>query len=137
MHTHINIASHKWSMTYRFLNFQESKISDIYMKSWKQYALPVITKLALWQLMHKGKWCMFHHAPRYIGCFKVFVMIARRTHGFHDYIHIHEFEKISIFNVLWKKIFRTKSHHFCKSRVLLKRLCVFVLNIYVASNSFP
>ena len=25
MHTHINIASHKWSMTYKFLNFQGSK----------------------------------------------------------------------------------------------------------------
>ena len=30
----------------------------IYMLSWKQCALPVITTMALWQLMHLGTWCM-------------------------------------------------------------------------------
>ena len=28
----------------------------IYMKSWKQCAIPVITTMALWQLMHLGTW---------------------------------------------------------------------------------
>ena len=30
----------------------------IYMLSWKQCALPVITTMALWQLIHLGTWCM-------------------------------------------------------------------------------
>ena len=29
----------------------------IYIQSWKQFALPVITTMALWQLMHFETWC--------------------------------------------------------------------------------
>ena len=32
----------------------------IYMLSWKQCALPVITTMALWKLMHLGTWCTVH-----------------------------------------------------------------------------
>ena len=31
------------------------------MLSWKQCALPVITTMALWQLMYLGTWCMVTH----------------------------------------------------------------------------
>ena len=31
------------------------------MHSWKQCALPVITTMALWQLMHLGTWCTAVH----------------------------------------------------------------------------
>ena len=30
---------------------------NMYVQSWKQCALPVITTMALWQLMHLGTWC--------------------------------------------------------------------------------
>ena len=30
---------------------------NIYMQSWKQCTLPVITTVTLWQLMHLGTWC--------------------------------------------------------------------------------
>ena len=36
-------------------------ISYVYMPSWKQCALPVITKMALQQLMHLGTWCTVTH----------------------------------------------------------------------------
>ena len=32
----------------------------IYMLSWKQCALPVVTTMTLWKLMHLGTWCMVH-----------------------------------------------------------------------------
>ena len=34
-----------------------SKMGIIYLQSWKQCALLVITTMALWQLMHLGTWC--------------------------------------------------------------------------------
>ena len=40
-------------MTHRVLK-SHSKMGVIYMQSWKQCALPVITTVALWQLM--GTW---------------------------------------------------------------------------------
>ena len=36
------------------LKCDRGKMSLTYMKSWKQCALPVITTMALWQLMHLG-----------------------------------------------------------------------------------
>ena len=52
-----NISSHKWFTTHRVLKSRRSKLGVIYMQSWKQCALPVITTMALWQLMHLGTWC--------------------------------------------------------------------------------
>ena len=52
-----NISGHKWPTTYRVLEFNRSKMSVIYLLSWKQCALPFITTMALWQLMHLGTWC--------------------------------------------------------------------------------
>ena len=37
------VSGHKWSTTHRLLKSHRSKMSVIYMLSWKQYALPVIT----------------------------------------------------------------------------------------------
>ena len=39
----------------------------IYMQSWKKYAVPVITTLSLWQLMHLSTWCssaQVHELPQ-------------------------------------------------------------------------
>ena len=46
---HIVLKSHK------------SKMSTVYMQSWKQFALLVITTIALWQFMHLGTWCTVTH----------------------------------------------------------------------------
>ena len=51
------ISSHKWSTTHRVLKSHRSKMGIIYMQSWKQCALLVITTMAFWQLMHLGTWC--------------------------------------------------------------------------------
>ena len=57
----IHIYGHKWFTTHRVLKSHRSKMSIIYMLSWKQCALPVITTMALWQLMHLGTWCTVIH----------------------------------------------------------------------------
>ena len=52
--------------------FFEKKMIYIYlcMQSWKQCALPVITTMALWQLMHLGTWytvtCIYTYIYVYI-----------------------------------------------------------------------
>ena len=38
-----NISGHKWSKTHRMLKSHRSKMGVIYMQSWKQCAIPVIT----------------------------------------------------------------------------------------------
>ena len=55
-----DISSHKWSTTHRVLKSHRSKMS-IYILSWKQCTLPVMTTMALWQLMHLGTWCTVTH----------------------------------------------------------------------------
>ena len=52
----IYISGHKWSTTHRVLKSHRSKMSVIYMQSWKQCVLSVITTMALWQLMHLCTW---------------------------------------------------------------------------------
>ena len=58
-----NISGHKWFTTHRVHKSHRSKIGVIYMQLWKQYALPVITTIALWQLIHLSTWCLpcVHH----------------------------------------------------------------------------
>ena len=51
-----NISCHKWSITNRERKSHRSKISITYILSWKQCDLPVITTVALCQLMHVGTW---------------------------------------------------------------------------------
>ena len=51
-------SGHKWSTTHRVLKSHRSKMCIIYMQSWKQCALPLITTMALWQLMHWDTWRM-------------------------------------------------------------------------------
>ena len=62
------ISGHKWSMTHRVLKSHRSKMGVIYMLSWKQCALPVITTK-----------CM--------SCHKAIVVITGRAHCFHDNIY--------------------------------------------------
>ena len=49
-------SGHKWSTTHRVPKSHRSKMRIIYMLSWKQCAIPVITTMALWQLMHLDTW---------------------------------------------------------------------------------
>ena len=53
-----NISGHKWSTAYRLLKSLKSKMSILYIQSWKQCAFPAITTRALWQLMHLGILCI-------------------------------------------------------------------------------
>ena len=55
------VSGHKWSTTHRVLKSDRSKMGVIYMQSWKQCLLPVITTMALWQLMHLSTWCTVTH----------------------------------------------------------------------------
>ena len=54
---------HKLSKTHRLLKAPRSKMGVIviYMQSRKQCALPVITTMTLWQLMHLGTLCTVTH----------------------------------------------------------------------------
>ena len=56
-----HISGHKSSTTHRVLKPHRSKMGIIYMKSWKQCALPVITTTALWQPMHLWHMCVVDH----------------------------------------------------------------------------
>ena len=49
---YIYIYGHKWSTTHRVLKSHRSKMSIIYMLSWKQCALPVITTMGTHALGH-------------------------------------------------------------------------------------
>ena len=61
IYIYIYKSGHKWSTTHRVLKSHRSKMSIIYILSWKQCALPVSTTMALWQLMHLGTWCTVPH----------------------------------------------------------------------------
>ena len=47
---------------------------------------PVITTMALWQLMHLGT--SVHHVPKCMSCHKAIVAISGKVHCFHDYIYV-------------------------------------------------
>ena len=49
------ISGLKWSTTHS-TQISQNQDRVLYMQSWKQCALPVITRMALWQLMHLGTW---------------------------------------------------------------------------------
>ena len=56
------VKRNNWSHIYIYIyiyKLHRSKISIIYMLSWKQCALPVITAMALWKLMHLGTRCIY------------------------------------------------------------------------------
>ena len=54
--TYIYISGHKRSTISRVLKSHRSNMGAVHMQSWKQCALPLITTMALWQLMHLGTW---------------------------------------------------------------------------------
>ena len=87
-------SSQKWSTTHRVLKSHRSKMGIIYMQSRKQCTLPVITTMALLQLMHLGTWCAVmygdvHHVLKCMSCHKAIVVTIGREHCFHDYICIY------------------------------------------------
>ena len=57
IYVYLYISGHKWSTTHRALKSHRCKMGVIYIQSWKQCALPVMTTMALWQLMPLGTWC--------------------------------------------------------------------------------
>ena len=117
IYMYIYISGNKWFTTQRVLKFHRSKMSIIwkYMKSLKQCALPAITTIALWQLMHletwytvTNCWCQWiklfclntllvrwyqqcvtvRQLPKPLSCHKAIVVITRRKHCPHDCIYI-------------------------------------------------
>ena len=44
----------------------------MYMQTWKQCALPVITTMAMWQLIHLVTWCTVTHYALCLGCWALF-----------------------------------------------------------------
>ena len=70
---------------------------NIHVQSWKQCALPVITAMALWQVM---PWTHVvhdaHHVPKCMTCHKAILGITRGAHCFHDWIYIYIYKYIYI-----------------------------------------
>ena len=86
-----SILNDRYIHTYIFLSL--FLFIYIYMQSWKQCSLPVITTMALWQLMHLCTWCTSpyitaHHVPKCMSCNKAIVVITGRAHCFRDCIYI-------------------------------------------------
>ena len=97
IHTHIYmyyilyiryISSHKWSTTRRVLKSYRNKMSIIYMLSWKQCALPVITTMDLWQLIHLSTWCLITHL--HIGTIGIFGSLLPAMCNRTSYAQVHE-----------------------------------------------
>ena len=89
---------------HRVLKSHRNKMSIVYMLSWKEYAVLVITRTTLWQLMHLGTWCtvIVLYVPKCMSCCKAIVMITGRAHCFHYiYIYIYDLpeETISIWKI--------------------------------------
>ena len=103
-----------------------------YMQSWKQCALPAITAMALWQLMH---WA--HHVPKCMSCHKAIVVITGRAHYFHDCIYMCKttYTYIHLYIV-------TSSNFVCRDRTVFYFFSFFnklYMNKYIATmpiNSF-
>ena len=79
----------------------------IYMQSWKQCALPVITTMALWYLMHLVTWCTV-----YVYYWYMYTFI---------YIHtcIHTYMYISITSPLFKNSSQSSKFYSKKSQIIL------------------
>ena len=100
------------------------------MLSWKQCALPVITTMALWQLMHLGIWCTYiyilniyiyiyvYHVPKCMNCHKAVVVLTGRAHCFHDNIYV-------MLNLLLRDL------AFCVSWITYDHLHVYIYIVYM------
>ena len=101
VYMYIYIHIHKWS--YVICDTQSAQIwqkqdgHNIYMQSWKQCGLPIITIITLRQLIPLGTWCTVHlwpliytvhHVLKCLSCHKAIVVI--RAHCFHDCIYIYK-----------------------------------------------
>ena len=115
------ISSHKWSTTYRVLKSHRCKMGVVYMWSSKQCVLPVITTMALWQLMHLGTWCKQSHVPNSMSCHKAIVVINRREHCFHDYIY-----NIWMYNV---SLYLPISLSICLYIYICMHFCMYVYRV--------
>ena len=83
---YIYISGHRWSTTQRVLKSHKSKMSIIYMLSWKQCALSVITTMTFWQLMHLGTW--------HTSCIYIYTYICIYIYV---YIYIYIYWELKIF----------------------------------------
>ena len=72
--------------------------SHIYMQLWKQFALPVITTMALWQLMYLGTWCTV-----YIYYWYMYIYIYIYTYIY--IIYIYKYIYIYIYTYIYVYIY--------------------------------
>ena len=121
----IYISSHKWSTTHRVLRSHKSKMSVIYMLSWKQCALPIITTMALWQLMHLSTCCTVHDVPKCMSCHKAIVVITGSAHCFYDCIYI------KLILLLWDSSTLCVVDHLWLLKYMYICIYVYIYNIYV------
>ena len=108
-------------------NRQSAQIGVIYMDSWKQCVLPVITKMALCLLMPLGTWFKVicgtvHYVPKCMSCNKAIVVITGRAHCFHDCIFMH-YSCIYIKN-------SPPTTYIC----ICIQICSYVLYVYVCNK---
>ena len=82
IYIYIYISGHKWSTKHRVFKYHSSKMSVIYMLSWKQCALPVTTPMA--------------HVPRCMSYHKAIVVITGKAHCLHDNIYVYTYIYIYI-----------------------------------------
>ena len=84
------ISGRKWSTTHTLLKSHRSKTGIIYMQSWKQCDLSVITSMASLQLMPLGTWwtkLQLHIMAEGMIC-HIVIVIAGRARCFHDCINL-------------------------------------------------
>ena len=84
------ISGRKWSTTHTLLKSHRSKTGIIYMQSWKQCDLPVITSMASLQLMHLAhdeQSCNGTSCAEGLIC-HIVIVVAGRAHCFQDCINL-------------------------------------------------
>ena len=99
----MSVSGHKWFTSHRVLKSHKSKMGVIYVLSWKQSALSVITTMALWQLGNSCTWAQpYNHVPKCMSCHKAIVVITGRHILFmsiyiNTYTHTHTHRYIYIY----------------------------------------
>ena len=72
-----NISGHKWPMTYRVLEFNRSKMSVIYLLSWKQCALRLSPQ---WPC---GNSCTWAHDVVPLSCYDATHVLGHMIYHYH------------------------------------------------------
>ena len=118
----ISLPFKKWMEEISYLDkiYHSFHFILIFFQSWKQFALPVITTMFLWQLIHLGTWWTVHIVPKYMSCHRAIVVITGEAHCFHDCIyialiwHLWNLSALWVVDHLWPLIIYTKSYNLIK-----------------------